>query len=81
MRKYLIAVIIGLLLTTGFASSANAYGHKIYKDPKWDPNINPNRNSMTNPKLNPYMNPNLNPYMNPNLNPYMNPKLNPKPRR
>lgn len=77
MRKYLITVIIGLLLSTGFASSANAAPKttfKEYKDPKWDPNINPNRNPMTNPKLNPYSNPNLNPYINPNYS-------NPKPRK
>jgi len=77
MRKYLIAVGVGILFTTGFAGAAHAAPKttfKEYKDPKWDPNINPNRNPMSNPKLNPYSNPNLNPYINPNYS-------NPKPRK
>ena len=55
MRKYLIAVGVGILLTTGFAGSANAATNKIYTplNPKMDPKINP--------KMDPRLNPNVDP--------------------
>ena len=63
MRKYLIAVGVGILLTTGFTSSANAATKKIYTplNPKMDPKINP--------KMDPKLNPNVDPRLNPNVDP------------
>jgi len=82
MRKYLVGIVVGLFFATSFAGTANAYGHKVYKNPNMNPSINPNRNPAINPNMNRQINPNFNPQINPNMNRQINPNFsNPKPRK